>query len=112
MTGRKKTTLEKFDEALKKAESLHYDLCLYITGVTPRSTQAIACLQSFCEQYLKGRYTLQIIDVYQQPEIAAQNQIIATPTLVKKLPLPTRKLVGDFSDEVRLFHGLGLHTPA
>jgi circadian clock protein KaiB len=85
-----------------------YVLRLYVTGMTARSARTIENLQTFCEKHLAGRYELQVIDVYQQPELARTEQIVAVPTLIKKLPLPLRRLIGDMSDEHRVLVGLGL----
>lgn len=85
-----------------------YVLRLYVTGTTPRATSAILKVKSFCEENLKGRYNLEIIDIYQQPIFAKEEQIIAAPTLVKRLPLPLRRLVGDFSKRDRVIAGLDL----
>ena len=75
-----------------------YSMKLYVTGATPRSTRAVTNLRRLCEQYLEGRYELEVIDVYQQPGLAREGQIIAVPTLVKTLPLPLRKFIGDMSN--------------
>lgn len=85
-----------------------YILRLYITGMTNRAARTIANLQTFCEKHLAGRYELQVIDVYQQPELARTEQIVAVPTLIKKLPLPLRRLIGDMSDEERVLVGLDI----
>jgi circadian clock protein KaiB len=85
-----------------------YFLRLFVTGQTPRSVKSIENLKALCERYLKGRYELEVIDIYQQPELATENQIIAAPTLIKKLPLPLRRLVGDFSNHDRVVVGLDL----
>jgi circadian clock protein KaiB len=85
-----------------------YILKLYVTGMTSRSARAIENLQTFCERHLAGRYELQIIDVYQQPELTRTEQIVAIPTLIKKLPLPLRRLIGDMSDEERVLVGLDI----
>lgn len=85
-----------------------YILNLYVSGMTPRSTEAINNLRTICEQHLSGRYELQIIDIYKHPEQAGQEQVIATPTLVKRLPAPIRRLVGTLSDEERVLVGLDL----
>jgi circadian clock protein KaiB len=85
-----------------------YILKLYVTGITTRSARAIENLQTFCEKHLSGRYELQVIDVYQQPELARTEQIVAIPTLIKKLPLPLRRLIGDMSDEERVLVGLDI----
>jgi circadian clock protein KaiB len=85
-----------------------YKLRLYITGQTPRSVASIQNLRHVCDEYLAGRFELQVVDIYQQPELAKEAQIIAAPTLIKKLPLPLRKLVGDLSNEERVLMGLDL----
>jgi circadian clock protein KaiB len=85
-----------------------YILRLYITGMTNRAARTIENLQTFCEKHLAGRYELQVIDVYQQPELARTEQIVAVPTLIKKLPLPLRRLIGDMSDEERVLVGLDI----
>lgn len=86
----------------------HYVLRLYVTGMTPRSTQAIATIKSVCEDHLQGRYELEVIDIYQHPQLAKDEQIIAAPTLVKVLPQPLRRLIGDLSNTERLMLGLDL----
>jgi circadian clock protein KaiB len=86
----------------------NYVLRLYVTGQTPRSIQSIENLQRLCEKHLPGRFTLEVIDIYQQPALAAEGQIIAAPTLIKAMPLPLRRLVGDFSDANRVVLGLDL----
>ncbi|MDB5335046.1 MAG: thiol-disulfide isomerase [Planctomycetaceae bacterium] len=85
-----------------------YVLRLYITGMTPRSTEAFATIKALCEQRLQGRYELEVIDIYQHPQLAIDEQIIAVPTLVKLLPAPLRRLVGDLSNVERVLLGLDL----
>jgi circadian clock protein KaiB len=85
-----------------------YVLRLYVTGMTPRSCQAIRNLQTICDERLAGRYDLDVIDIYQQPVLTRGEQIIAAPTLIKKLPLPMRRLVGDMSNRERVLLGLDL----
>ncbi len=102
----------------KAGTSLHTDLSpprdakyvlrLYITGVTPRSTRAIANIRRIAEEHLRGRYKLEVVDIYQQITLARDEQIIAAPTLLKKLPLPLRRIVGDLSDKERVLVGLDL----
>ena len=87
-----------------------YVLRLYVTGLTPNSTRAIANIKALCETHLEGRYDLRIIDIYQKPALAKGEQIIAAPTLIKKLPLPLRRLVGDLSKEDRVLFGLDLRS--
>jgi len=85
-----------------------YVLRLYVTGMTTRSTQAIANIKAICEEHLEGRYDLEVIDIYQHPQLAADEQIIAAPTLVKQLPEPLRRFIGDLSDRERVLLGLDL----
>jgi len=87
-------------------------LRLYITGATPRSTQAVLNIRKICEEYLRGRYDLEVIDMYQQPILAEGEQIIAAPTLIKKLPLPLRRFIGDLSNIDRILVGLDLRKEA
>jgi circadian clock protein KaiB len=87
-----------------------YVLRLYVTGMTARSTRAINVVRGVCDEMLSGRYTLEIIDVYQQPLRISEDQIVAIPTLVKCEPSPLRKIVGDMSNRERLLLGLGLAT--
>lgn len=85
-----------------------YVLRLYVAGLTPASLAAVARVKAVCEDYLPGRYDLEVIDIYQRPQLASRAQIIAVPTLVKELPGPLRRLIGDLSDKDRLLVGLGL----
>ena len=94
------------DESPAAPES--YQLRLFITGSTPRSTRAIENMRRICSENLDGRYHLQVIDVYQDPEATREFQIIATPTLVKVLPEPLRRIIGDLSDKERVLAGLDL----
>ena len=99
---------KEFEKRIKASLNKKYVLRLYIAGVTPKSTRAIMNVKKICEEYLKGRYELEVIDIYQQPILAKGEQIIAAPTLLKKLPLPLRKLVGDMSDTEKILVGLDL----
>jgi len=83
-----------------------YMLRLYVTGTTPRSVRAINNIKKICEEHLNGRYDLEVIDIYQQPVLAQGEQIIAVPTLIKKLPTPLRRFVGDMSDVDKVLLGL------
>ncbi len=85
-----------------------YVLRLFVTGATPRSTKAIKNLRKICEQELQGRYKLEIVDIYQQPELVKGEQIVAVPTLIKKVPEPLRRLIGDMSDTEKVLKGLNL----
>ncbi len=90
----------------KGSEPQDYVLRLYVTGRTPRSEEAIRNIRRICEEDLKGHYDLVIIDIYQQPELASSEQIVAAPTLIRSLPLPLRKLVGDLSNKDKVIAGL------
>lgn len=85
-----------------------YVLRLYTAGSTPRSLRALTNLKRICEEHLAGHYELEVIDLYQQPALAAGEQILAAPTLVKQLPLPLRRIIGDMSDQERVLVGLDL----
>jgi circadian clock protein KaiB len=87
-----------------------YVLRLYVAGLTPRSTAAIRSVKEVCERHLQGRYGLEIVDIYQNPTLAKGEQIIAAPTLIKHLPLPLRRLIGDMADEQRVLVGLDLRS--
>lgn len=93
---------------LAQKSTNEYVLRLFITGATPNSIRAITNIKELCEAYLKGRYSLEIIDVYQQTEIAEKEQLIALPLLIKKQPLPERRMIGDLSDTDKVLKGLGL----
>jgi circadian clock protein KaiB len=105
-----KSSTEEFEKAAAMHNHAKYILRLYVTGMTPKSTRAIANVQELCEKYLEGAYELKVIDIYQQPKLAAGEQIIAAPTLIKQLPLPFRKLIGDMSDTERFLIGIDLKT--
>ena len=91
-----------------KPKSKEYVLRLYVAGTTSKSIRAVANIKEICENSLKNRYDLEVIDIYQQPVLMKGEQIIAAPTLVKKLPLPLRKFIGDMSDTERILVGLDL----
>jgi circadian clock protein KaiB len=97
-----------FEQSLAKPDRPQYVLRLYVTGMTPRSARAIANIKEICKEHLKGRYDLQVIDIYQQPVLAEGDQIIGVPTLIKKLPLPLRRIMGDLSDREQVLIGLDL----
>jgi circadian clock protein KaiB len=96
------------EEAAHTPGAERYVLRLYVTGMTPRSGRAVKNLQVICDEYLKGRYDLEVVDVYQQPVLTKGDQIIAAPTLIKKLPLPVRRIIGDMSNRDRVLVGLDL----
>ncbi|HEU4929022.1 MAG TPA: circadian clock KaiB family protein [Candidatus Krumholzibacteria bacterium] len=89
-------------------EKPQYELRLYVIASTPQSMRAIANLRRICDEHLSGRYVLEIIDLAKHPSLAEREQIIAAPTLVKKLPLPLRRLIGDLSQTDRVLLGLDL----
>ena len=97
-----------FERALKKPAAEQYLLRLYVTGMTPKSVQAITNIKRICEEHLKGRYSLEVVDVYQQPVLAKGEQIIAAPTLIKYLPTPLRRFIGDMANTDRILLGLDL----
>lgn len=98
-----------FEQALSQQDERYYVLRLYIAGTTPQSIQALQNLHKVCEEYLKGRYELEVIDVYQNPELAAPGNIFAIPTLIKQLPLPLQRLIGNLSNTEKLLLGLDIH---
>jgi len=95
-----------------KAASGHYILRLYVAGLMPKSTLAIANIKKICEENLQGQYELEVIDLYQQPQLAQGDQIVAVPTLIKKLPAPLRRIIGDMSDTELVLVGLDLRKKA
>jgi len=103
-----KDSKQAFEKALKKTSKEKYVLRLYVTGMTPRSTQAIQNIKRICDEKLYGLYNLEVIDIYQKPLLGEGEQIIATPTLIKKLPLPLRRIIGDMSDTEQIVLGLDL----
>lgn len=102
----------KVEAALADAASARYRLTLYVAGQSPKSVNAIANIKTICEEHLKGRYELDVIDLYQQPQLAPAEQIVALPTLLRKLPLPLRRIVGDLSKTERVLVGLDLRAEA
>ncbi|WP_395677589.1 circadian clock KaiB family protein, partial [Inquilinus sp.] len=90
------------------SEDGQYKLRLFVTGSTPRSIRAIENMRRICEENLKGQYDLEVIDVYENPEATRELQVVATPTLVKILPEPLRRIIGDLSDKERVLAGLNL----
>ena len=87
-----------------------YVLRLYVTGTTGRSVHAIQNVKRVCEEHLDGRYELEVVDLYKNLPLARGDQIVAAPTLIKRLPLPLRRLIGDMSDEERVLVGLDLRS--
>jgi len=99
-----------FEKALRDQSDAKYVLRLYVAGVTKRSEQAIKNLRKICEEHLHNRYDLEVIDIYQRPTLAEGEQIVAAPTLVKKLPLPLRRFIGDLSSTEKVILGLDLRV--
>ena len=99
---------QMFERLLANPPEKHYILRLYVTGATSQSLRAIANIKKLCEIHLKGRYELDVVDLYQQPQLAQGEQIIAAPTLIKKFPLPQRRIIGDMSKSERVLVGLDL----
>ncbi len=92
----------------KVPRDLLYRLTLYIAGETPKSTRALINLKALCEKHLTGQYGIQVVDLLEKPHLARNHQIVAIPTVVKELPLPERRAIGDLSDETRILAGLDL----
>ena len=104
--------VKKFEKALsRRAIVERYVLSLFVTGSTPKSIRAIQNIRALCEDSLYGRYELRVIDIYQHPEQMQSEEIVVTPTLIKKLPLPLRRLIGDLSNMDRLLLGLDVVPP-
>lgn len=93
---------------LKNKKPLEYVLRLFITGASPNSLRAITNLREICETHIPNNYSLEIIDIYQQTEMAETEQLVALPLLIKKYPLPERRLIGDMSDTEKVLKGLGI----
>lgn len=96
----------------QEAVGPRYVFRLYVSGSTPRSTKAIRNIRKICEENLTGRYDLEVVDIYQQPGLAGEQQIIAAPTLIKSLPLPLRRFIGDLSQSEPVLVGIGLRPAA
>ncbi len=99
---------KKVDPTMSEPGKDKYILRLYITGTTSRSVLALTNLKKICEEHLEGRYELEVIDLYQMPSLAKDEQIIAAPTLIKNLPLPFRRIIGDMSNQEKVLLGLDL----
>jgi circadian clock protein KaiB len=110
MKKNRKSTADpkEYDISVNKIKNETYILKLYVTGITPQSILAIDNIKKICEEHLKSRYNLEVIDLYKNPALAKGEQIIAAPTLIKKLPLPLRRIIGNMSDTDRVLVGLNL----
>ncbi|MFP4317226.1 MAG: circadian clock KaiB family protein [Desulfovibrionales bacterium] len=93
---------------MDKKDGERWELRLYVAGQSPKSLQAFANLKRICEEHLKGRYSIEVIDLLEQPQLAKGDQILAVPTLVRKLPPPIRKIIGSLSEEERVLVGLNI----
>ena len=98
--------------AARQQKKGKYLLRLYVTGTTGKSIRAIQNVRRICEEHLKGLYDLEVVDIYKNLPLARGDQIIAAPTLIKRLPVPLRRLIGDMSDEQRVLVGLDIRTRA
>jgi circadian clock protein KaiB len=103
-----KDSTSDYDMSISESGKEKYILRLYITGTTSRSVLALTNLKKICEEYLEGRYELEVIDLYKMPSLSKDEQIIAAPTLIKKLPLPFRRIIGDMSNVEKVLMGLDL----
>ena len=101
-------TRRQLEQAARDQKEQRYLLRLYVTGTTPASRAAIERVRSICEEHLQGRYELEVFDIYQMPALAKDQQIIATPTLIKVLPAPLRRFIGDLSKAEKVLFGLDL----
>ncbi|MGV3618997.1 MAG: circadian clock KaiB family protein [Fimbriimonas sp.] len=99
-------SLLEFERALANRGTGDYRLRLYVSGSTPRSSKAVANVRALCERHLAGRYELEVVDLYQEPHRAKECQVIAAPTLVREQPIPTRRVIGDMSNEEKLLLSL------
>jgi circadian clock protein KaiB len=105
----KDQTVQKNGNSNKESTEPFFILRLFVTGASPNSTRAVSNLKNICEEYLKNRYELEIIDVYQQPLTAQREQLIALPLLIKKAPGMERRLIGDMSNKQKVLKGLGIY---
>jgi len=104
----KKNNRSKIKDGKVKEE--RWELRLYVAGNTPKSKAALTNLKKYCEEHLKGKYSLEVVDLLEQPQLAAGDQILAIPTLVRKVPVPIRKIIGDLSNEEKVLVGLNLRA--
>jgi circadian clock protein KaiB len=105
-------SLASFQQALRALEAEPFTLTLFVSGASESSAQAIANVREICDEHLIGRHRLSIVDLNQEPAMAGQHNVLATPTLIKDGPLPSRMLVGDMSDHVRVLVALDVPVPA
>ena len=107
-----RVSAKEFEQELRKVKQEKLVLRLYVTGMTTRSKRAIQNIKKICEDHLKGRYELEVIDVYREPVLAKGDQIVATPTLIKKLPAPIRMFIGEMAETEKILLGLDLQPKA
>lgn len=103
-----KTTTTRHKSPARRAPERAWQLRLYVAGQTPKSVTALTNLKKICETHLRGRYSIEVIDLVARPQLSRGDQILAIPTLVRKLPVPVRKIIGDLSDTERVLVGLDL----
>jgi len=108
MVKQHKDSSDDFERALTEKDQVGYLLLLYVSGMTPRSVAAITNIKNICVKNLKNRYEIEIIDTLQKPQMVKEDHILALPTLIKKLPLPLRRIIGDLSDTDRVLVALDL----
>lgn len=101
-------SMENFEQKIAELDNQYYCLRLYVAGTTPRSIKALQRIKSICETYLEGRYELEVIDVYQSSEHLHLDNIVVVPTLIKQLPLPLQRMIGDLSDTEKVLFGLNI----
>ncbi|MEG4940273.1 circadian clock KaiB family protein [Microcoleus sp. F4-D5] len=102
------TTTEVFEQSLSASQEQHYILRLYVSGTTLQSVTALQNIKKICEEHLQGRYELEVIDIYQQRETLISENIVAVPTLIKRLPMPLQKMIGNLSNTEKVLIGLNL----
>ena len=105
-----KDSLAEFEKTIEEKSGQKFMMKLYVTGASALSSKALANIRTFCEKHLHGCYELEVIDIYQHPEMLSEDQIITSPTLIKRLPLPLRKLIGAMADEEKIFAGLNIQV--
>ena len=108
--NQKRGWARKLEQADSRARQAKYLLRLYVSGSTLKSSRAVENIKRVREQHLKNRYDLEVIDIYQQAKLARDQQIVAAPTLIKRLPLPLRRLIGDMSNQEKVLFGLDLRV--
>lgn len=105
-------TVRRFEARLAASQKEEYVLTLFVTGASEMSGRAIANVRNLCEAHLRGRYTLEVVDVHRDPSLMSVHDVVAAPTLIKERPLPKRMLVGDLSETTRVLAALDIEVPA